>query len=515
MMLKYTLLTTLAFHHLLIGSVLVIGLLALNKLVQSSPETRSWLWMTAFIISTAIPFTLFSETTTPQNTTANYLENTAPLNTISAPSSVSAATAQAANDNWHLPSEIVFNFSFLLSIGIALWALGSTWRAVGVLHTFIRTRRLISSQLTPIKSLSLNPDIDVFSSSSVASPMVVGLLKPKVILPQSILNELQHEQLIAIVLHEKAHIQRKDNWFSLFQELIVIIFWWSPITRFLNKVIHVEREIACDLRAVAKMNNNKQYAQSLVDCAKLMVDEKRNVLAMGLFSKKKELTYRVSSVLASKTKKIPNLTLVAISCFVLGATSLQAAQTFSPKISINDTASDARFYSNLSRHLGEQLLDAVKNNDIDTITALLNSGIDINMPVIGEGTALMIAVKTRNSEMAQTLIDLGADVNQASRFDGNPLIIAAKTNNLELAELLLKQGADVNKIVRRDETPLINASNRGHFEMIKYLVESGADVNLAVTTGIEDGFEVRSPLNRASNSKVKEYLIANGALEQP
>lgn len=513
MMFEYTLLTTLAFHHLIIGGLLVAMLLAFSKLVRSNAETRSWLWMTAFVMSTVIPFTLFSDNTEMRNIVVETAGKKPLENTITNTVSVNAQSDTAASNSWHLPSEIVFNFSLLLSMAIALWVIGSAWRTVAVLRTFIRTRRLFNSQLTPITGLSSKLDIDVFSSSAVASPMVLGFWKPKVILPNSILDELQQEQIAAIVLHEKAHIQRKDNWFSLFQELIVILFWWSPVIRFLNKKIHVEREIACDLRAVAKMNSSKQYAQSLVDCAKLMVDEKRNVLAMGLFSKKKELNYRVGAVLKSKTKKIPSLSLIAILCFALGATTLQAAQSFSPKISIKNTASDARYYSTLSRLLGEQLLEAVKDNDVDTIITLLNNGVDINMPVIGDGTALMIAVKRRNPTMVRALIDLGADVNQASMYDGNPLIIAAKTNNVELAQLLLNEGADINSVVKRDETPLINATNSGHYRMTKYLVEQGADVNLAITTGIEDGFEVRSPLNRARSQKIKEYLIANGAVE--
>jgi len=41
---------------------------------------------------------------------------------------------------------------------------------------------------------------------------------------------------------------------------------------------------------VHKLSSNKRYAQSLVDCARLILEKKRNVLAVGLFSKKKELT---------------------------------------------------------------------------------------------------------------------------------------------------------------------------------------------------------------------------------
>jgi len=513
MMFEYTLLTTLAFHHMIIGGLLIAALLLLNKFISLSAESQSWLWMTAFVISTAIPFTLLSNNETTRNIAIDSPGSTLLLTPSTNSISINDQTILPTNSSWHLPSELVFNFSLFLSLGMVLWLVGSVWRATTVLSTVSRTRQLLHSQRTPIDSLSSTFGIKVYSSTLVASPMVVGFWTPKIILPQSILEELRDEQLDAVVLHEKAHIQRRDNWFSLFQELLVIIFWWSPILRFLNRKIHVEREIACDLRAVSQMQDSKQYAQSLVDCAKLMVDEKRNVLAMGLFSKKKELNYRVGAVLKNKAKKIPNIGLVVAICLAFSATALGAAQIFSPKISIKHTADDARFYSTLSKRRGEKLLKAVKANDIGAIQALLDDGVNINTPVIGDGTALMIAVKRRNASMTQALIELGADVNQASMFDGNPLIIAAKTNNLALAQLLIDHGADVNGYVRRDETPLINATTRGHLDMTRLLVEHGANVNLSITTGIEDGFEIRSPLNRATNDKVRQYLITNGAIE--
>jgi ankyrin repeat protein len=80
-----------------------------------------------------------------------------------------------------------------------------------------------------------------------------------------------------------------------------------------------------------------------------------------------------------------------------------------------------------------------------------------------------------------------------------------------LARLLLDNGADVNAIVPRDETPLINASYFGFYAMTELLIERGADVNLAVTTGASDGYQLRSPLNRARTDRIKSLLIANGA----
>ena len=49
--------------------------------------------------------------------------------------------------------------------------------------------------------------------------------------------------------------------------------------------------------------------------------------------------------------------------------------------------------------------------------------------------------------------------------------------------------------------------------MTELLVDYGADVNLAVTTGISDGYQVRSPLSRARTQEIKEFLVDNGAIK--
>lgn len=512
MMFEYTVLTTLAFYHLVIGGLLVAMLLLLNKVWRSSSETLSWLWMTVFILSTVVPFTLISLDTSGIEVKPNNITEIENIETAAQAIPIIAISEVQDSWNWHLPSELIFNFSGLLTAMFVLWGIGSIWRTINALKTVVRTRKLTEPSLTPLQPLSTDLKVDVCSSAQISSPMVVGLLKPKVILPQAILPQLTTDQVTAIVLHEQAHIQRKDNWFGLFQEFIAILFWWSPIIRFISQRIHFEREIACDLRAATLLKDNKTYAQSLVDCAKLMVNEQQNVLAMSLFSKKKELNYRIGAVLQNNLTRSPNKFAIALACVIVGVTTVNAAQLYSPKISIKNTIGDARVFSVLERHKGERLLEAVKRNDLDSIELLLNEGVDINTPVVRDGTALMIAVKTRNEQMVRSLIALGADVNQASLYDGNPLIIAAKTNNIRMAQLLLNEGAQINAVVPRDETPLINAARFGDVELVRFLVENGADVNQTVTTGIEDGYENRSPLNMASSQEIRDYLLINGAI---
>tara|TARA_R110002167_G_C12687214_1_gene652045 strand:+ start:289 stop:876 length:588 start_codon:yes stop_codon:yes gene_type:complete len=159
----------------------------------------------------------------------------------------------------------------------------------------------------------------------------------------------------------------------------------------------------------------------------------------------------------------------------------------------------------------ELLEQAIHGNDYQTVSNMLDNGLDINAVIEGDGTLLIMAIQAGHEAMVYGLIDAGADVNQAVIADGNPLINAAMTNNVSVAQRLFDEGALVDAIVEHDETALINASRKGHFEMVKFLVENGADVNLGVNVKTVKGNIYRSPLNGAKTTKIRDYLLSVGA----
>lgn len=519
-MFEYTLFATLAFHHLSIGLILLTLVSAMNKWLIKDAELKSWLWMTVFVVATITPFALINADHLEVNQAqfTKITEGTTAINALTSASEASAGSPNMVNNKtdfndrfWHLRPNIVFDYSVLFTAALIIWLIGSIWRIATITFMWLRTRDLNHHKGQLSREYSDYLGISVYISNRVSSPMVLGYFKSRVILPQSIVDALALEKIKAILQHEKAHITRKDNFFALFQEVIAIAFWWSPVMRKLNKNIHIQREIACDIRAAQNCNSAKQYAQSLLDCAKLMVHEHRSILAMGLFSKKKELKERITLVLKQPSTKKLHASLIIIVCALFSAFSIQAAQILAPKVSIKQTSRDALHYSLLPLNEGQALINAVIQNDLDTIIDLQNQGVNINTPAIGDGTALMLAVKKNDLNMAVDLINLGADVNQSSRGDGNPLIVAAMKNNVEALSLLLSAGADIDAVVPRDETALITASFYGNLEAVVFLVENGADVSQSVTTGRSDGYEVRTALSRARNQEISDFLIANGA----
>jgi hypothetical protein len=129
MIAQYTLLTTLALHHIVIGGLLILILLVLSKILESSAEMRSWVLMTAFITSTLVPLTLLS--TTPVLPIAGK-QVSAQTNLVinegkNQPAVESVAVSLPEQSLWHMPSEIVFQFSEILTALVIVWFIGSFW----------------------------------------------------------------------------------------------------------------------------------------------------------------------------------------------------------------------------------------------------------------------------------------------------------------------------------------------------------------------------------------------------
>jgi beta-lactamase regulating signal transducer with metallopeptidase domain len=511
MLFELTLLTNFALIHFMVGLVLYVLLGTVMRYTPVSAEMRSWLWVCIFILCTLTPFTAFTPNsqTVAEPTLAKALVN----KDVLIPEPLITNSSTSIQPKLTIQSHWLYDSLSLIYCLLLVWWLGSIWRTLGVLRTLIATSKLKKTavQATQSKRENVQNPLTFYTSTMTSTPMAIGLFRPIIVVPQSMTQQLNHMQLTPVLLHELAHIQRKDLWVSLFQELLAIIFWWSPVMRLINKKIHLSRELACDYRAAQQLSSHKQYAQSLLDCARLMVVEKRNVMSMGLFSKRKELNMRINEMLKPTYSKRPKASTIVMTCLTLAITSTTIAQTAIPKVAIDSVKQSANHYSTLSEAKTNLLIAAIKAKDTSLIQLMMEQGVDINTPLMSDGTALIIAVKNNDHDLVSTLIDLGADVNQSALGDGNPLIAAAMTNHLSLAEYLLDQGAEINAIVKGDETALINASHRGYYEMVELLLERGADANLGVEAQTLEGIEYRSPLNRAKTSRISRLLSVHGA----
>ncbi|GAB5440604.1 MAG: hypothetical protein Fues2KO_09530 [Fuerstiella sp.] len=114
------------------------------------------------------------------------------------------------------------------------------------------------------RAIGLQLDLQVAQSDKVASPTVIGWLKPVILLPPSTLCGLSAAELDAILAHELGHIARRDYLVNAAQILMETIFFYHPVVWLVSSAMRTTREECCDDIAVAATGDATRYAQALL-----------------------------------------------------------------------------------------------------------------------------------------------------------------------------------------------------------------------------------------------------------
>ncbi len=181
------------------------------------------------------------------------------------------------------------------------------------------------SRLCTIHGIRRQPQLLV--SGQVSGPMSLGFFRPTIVIPRTLLETLSHSELEQIVLHELAHLHRRDDWSNLAQKLIEVVLPIQPAVYWLGYQMSLAREMACDDWVIAATGAPRPYAAALTKVAELSQWQRAGVLAAGAAGNRSQLFFRVRQVLDRTQNAAPKLTVVPLAsalAVVVGLTCLSA-----------------------------------------------------------------------------------------------------------------------------------------------------------------------------------------------
>jgi bla regulator protein blaR1 len=159
-----------------------------------------------------------------------------------------------------------------------------------------------SQRITQLRSLAdIGRHISVYLSSKVDIPMVVGFIKPVILLPVAMLSSLTTDQVEVIILHELYHIRRNDHFINALQCLLEILFFYHPASWLISRQLRQEREKRVDEWVVQQTNRPLMYAEALIT-----LEEKRSQPALqpavAATQSKSLLFTRIKNFMTMKTR---------------------------------------------------------------------------------------------------------------------------------------------------------------------------------------------------------------------
>jgi bla regulator protein blaR1 len=112
--------------------------------------------------------------------------------------------------------------------------------------------------------LDLKTEVLLVLSAEGSEPGVWRTRRPVLVLPSRVAAQLDDEELETVLLHELAHVERRDNLWSNFQTALEYVFWFNPVVWLVGRRMLAERERACDERVLEAGGAAGAYAAGIL-----------------------------------------------------------------------------------------------------------------------------------------------------------------------------------------------------------------------------------------------------------
>jgi bla regulator protein BlaR1 len=174
-------------------------------------------------------------------------------------------------DAWHRIDVALPWMVALWCAGVALLGARSVrdwWRLVRARRGAIRVNAWSERIEALAARFGVRRSISLLATAAVDAPTLLGIFKPAILLPTSLLLRLPPEQLELILAHELCHVRRWDYLVNLIQVAMETVLFYHPVVHWLSARVRADRELCCDQAVLAKMGAPpRRYAEVLAELA--------------------------------------------------------------------------------------------------------------------------------------------------------------------------------------------------------------------------------------------------------
>ena len=324
------------------GALLLLLILGLKPLYKNkfSKRWQYYIWIVValrFLLPFTPDTTIIGSLFEKFDTTA--ITNEIPTNpNVPVPADTGNSKAEPIQTNREITTaamrEPVDKYVCLFFIWSAL-ALVLFVRKVTVYQGFIQYIKAGNKELSDIKILNLLSDceeklniktrVELSCNPLIASPMLIGFFRPRIILPA---YELEDKELSYIFVHELTHYKQRDMFYKWLIQIVVCVHWFNPFVYLLEKEVNKSCELSCDEKVIAVLDDKgkREYGDTLISFLKLNNLYKSSLASVTLTEGAEQLKERLGAIMKfrKKSKVITAITaiftvIVCVCFFVTGA----------------------------------------------------------------------------------------------------------------------------------------------------------------------------------------------------
>jgi beta-lactamase regulating signal transducer with metallopeptidase domain len=360
----------------------------------------------------------------------------------------------AARSAFSLESWLVI-FSACTSAGLFFWMLGQWRRVIRETRNAAAVPQHLDALLQEAchtAGLRRSPRLRLTDHG--VSPAVCGLFRSTILLPQTLVEQLNPQQLRAIVLHEAIHLRRGDLLVNCFQALFQILYWWHPLLWLANaRIRHAREEAVDDAVMIALRDGSEVYAPTLLQVARLVLYRPLSSLGLvGILESRASLRWRIERLIEFRPPRRAGLTLSSAACIVgFGAVALPMGrapapapapqpESYSTRKAVSSSAVaplDTRAL-NFDWYLGNSLMNGVTTGSQSMAATRSN---DLPAAINPPGPFAKAHGQALSGDQLFTSPSVRPRTNDIERLDaGTPAMKAELSSMVEEARILYEMG---------------------------------------------------------------------------
>lgn len=167
--------------------------------------------------------------------------------------------------------------------------------------------------------------VTLLESGITKVPLVIGYLKPVILIPIGLVNALNQQEVEAILMHELAHIKRRDYLINLLQVVAETFLFFNPAVLWLSSLIRAEREHCCDDIVVGHTRNKIAYIHALVHFEEYRLGSPGHALAFS--GKNGSVLQRLERMTHRSNRSLNRIETIILSLLLVFSSLLIAARS--------------------------------------------------------------------------------------------------------------------------------------------------------------------------------------------
>jgi len=169
----------------------------------------------------------------------------------------------------------------------------------------------------------------VVQTPKVKSPALLGFVRPRLLLPEGMIETLSLEELRFVFLHEVAHIKRHDivvNWVTA---VLQVMHWFNPLIWYAFHRMRTDRELACDALALShtQPGESQEYGRTIVNLLERFSQPRRMPGMAAILEDRSQLKRRITMIALFKRGSYRSSAFAVIVLAVVGSLALTDARS--------------------------------------------------------------------------------------------------------------------------------------------------------------------------------------------